>query len=80
MIRYALLVIVGLLLSLQVQGQTIVQTYVDRCTGEVFRFNIPYQGATVVMFYNRTRAFTAADVSSGVFRSWLEETYNWWRT
>jgi hypothetical protein len=77
--RFVLLLIVGLSLTVQLQAQTIVQTYVDRCTGEVFRFNIPYQGATVVMFYNKSRAFTAADVASGAFRAWLDETYLWWR-
>jgi chloramphenicol O-acetyltransferase len=77
--RFVLLLIVGLSLTVQLQAQTIVQTYVDRCTGEVFRFNISYQGATVVMFYNRSRAFTAADVATGVFRTWLDETYLWWR-
>lgn len=79
MVRYILLLIVALSISTSAYSQIITQTYVDRCTGEVFRFNIQAQGATVVMFYNKARAFTALDVSSGVFRSWLEETYNWWR-
>lgn len=79
MLKFLLPVVVAISLSTNAYSQIITQTYVDRCTGEVFRFNIQSQGSTVVMFYNKARAFTALDVSSGVFRSWLEETYNWWR-
>jgi hypothetical protein len=43
-------------------------------------FTIPLQGSTVIVFYNRSRSFTAADVQSGTLQSWLEETYNWWST
>jgi hypothetical protein len=74
--------IIGLLLfiSTSVYGQTITQTYTDRCTGEVSTFQINSQGLTVIVFYNRSKAFTAADVTSGKFKQWLDETYNWWRS
>lgn len=79
MIRLGILVIIGILLSIELQAQVLIQTYVDRCTGEVFRFTINSQGPTTVFFYNRARSFTAADVASGAFRTWLDETYAWWR-
>jgi hypothetical protein len=30
------------------------------------------------VFYNRAQTFTAADVQSGAFQAWLQETYAWW--
>jgi hypothetical protein len=36
------------------------------------------QGTTTIVFYNKSRTFTAGDVQSGVFQAWLEETYAWW--
>jgi hypothetical protein len=77
--KFIFLFVFILTVSIPAYSQTITQTYVDRCTGEIFRFNIQSQGFTTVMFYNKARTFTALDVSSGVFKSWLEETYNWWR-
>ena len=59
-------------------SQTLVQTYVDRCTGAVNVFSVPMNGSTVVAFYNRSRVFTAADFSNGTLQAWLEETYLWW--
>jgi hypothetical protein len=35
-------------------------------------------GYTTVVFYNRMKQFTAADVQSGALRVWMEETYLWW--
>lgn len=60
------------------QSQALVQTYVDRCTGQVSVFSVPMNGSTVVAFYNRSRVFTAADFSNGTLQAWLEETYLWW--
>lgn len=69
-----------LLISISTYGQTVTQTYVDRCTGEVHTFQINSQGLTTIVFYNRSRTFTTSDISSGIFNRWLEETYNWWRS
>ena len=59
-------------------SQSLIQTFTDRCTGETKVFSIAMQGTTTVVFYNKSRTFTAADVQSGVFQAWLEETYAWW--
>ena len=59
-------------------SQALVQTYVDRCTGQVNVFSVPMNGSTVVAFYNRSRVFTAQEFSNGTLQAWLEETYLWW--
>ena len=59
-------------------SQNLIQTYVDRCTGEVKVMSVPMNGSTVVAYYNRSRVFTASDFQNGTLQSWLEETYLWW--
>jgi hypothetical protein len=61
-------------------SQSLVQTYIDRCTGEVSVFTVPMNGQTVVTFYNRSRTFTAQQFQNGTLQAWLEETYLWWST
>jgi hypothetical protein len=60
-------------------GQTVTQTYTDRCTGEVHIFQINSQGSTTIVFYNRAKSFISNDIVTGVFKNWLEETYILWR-
>jgi len=60
------------------QSQALVQTYMDRCTGQVRVFSVPMNGSTVVAFYDRSRVFTAQEFSNGSLQAWLEETYLWW--
>tara|TARA_E500000318_G_scaffold111298_1_gene129370 strand:- start:4738 stop:6393 length:1656 start_codon:yes stop_codon:yes gene_type:complete len=60
------------------QSQALVQTYVDRCTGQVNVYSVPMNGSTVVAFYNRSRVFTAQEFQNGTLQAWLEETYLWW--
>ena len=59
-------------------SQNLIQTYTDRCTGEVKVFSVPMNGSAVVAFYNRSKVFTAADFQNGNLQAWLEETYLWW--
>ena len=59
-------------------SQALVQTYTDRCTGQVSVFTVPLEGQTVVAFYNRSRIFTSQDFQNGTLQIWLEETYLWW--
>ena len=59
-------------------SQALVQTYTDRCTGQVRVFSVPMNGSTVVAFYNRSRTFTAQEFQNGTLQAWLEETYLWW--
>lgn len=67
-----------LLISSYSYSQNFVQTFVDRCTGEMKVITVPFEGSTVVVFYNKSRVFTAAEVRSGELQAWLEETYAWW--
>ena len=60
-------------------SQALVQTYTDRCTGEVKVFTVDMNGSTVVAYYNRSRVFTAAEFTNGTLQAWLEETYAWWQ-
>lgn len=59
-------------------SQALVQTYMDRCTGQVRVFSVPMNGSTVVAYYDRSRVFTAQEFSNGTLQAWLEETYLWW--
>ena len=68
-----------LLFSSSIYSQAFVQTFTDRCTGEVKTIVIPFEGSTVVAFYNRSESFTINDVRSGKLQAWLEETYLWWQ-
>lgn len=61
-------------------SQALVQTYVDRCTGQVHVFSVPMNGQTVVAFYNKSRTFTAQEFTNGTLQAWLEQTYQWWST
>lgn len=62
----------------EAQSQAIVQTYVDRCTGQVYVFTVPMNGQTVIAFYNRSQVFTSDDFTNGALQAWLEQTYQWW--
>jgi hypothetical protein len=59
-------------------AQTLTQTFVDRCTGEVKIVQVSIQGSTAVAFYNKTAVFTAQDYYNGNLRDWMEEVYAWW--
>lgn len=59
-------------------SQSLVQTYVDRCTGAVNVFTVPMNGQATIAFYNKTRTFTSQQFQNGELRAWLEETYLWW--
>ena len=59
-------------------AQSLIQTYVDRCTGQVSVFTVPMNGSTTVAFYNRSRTFTSQQFQNGELQNWLEETYLWW--
>lgn len=67
-----------LLFSLTVNAQSVIQTFTDRCTGEVKTISLESTGYTTVFFYNQSRQFTAEDARNGVLRAWMEEVYLWW--
>ena len=60
-------------------SQALVQTYTDRCTGEVKVFSVEMGGQTVVAYYNKSRVFTSTEFINGTLQAWLEETYAWWQ-
>lgn len=63
--------------ALKVNGQTISQTFVDKCTGETKVATIQYvNGNAVVSFYNQIRVFTPIEVQSGAMQTWLLSVYN----
>src|SRR6056300_1481996 len=74
-----ILVILAFLFSSSLFSQTLIQTYVDRCTGAVQVFSVPMNGSTVVTFYNKSRAFSYQEFQNGTLQAWLEETWLWWQ-
>ena len=77
--KFILSLIIVVLLPFYGYTQTLVQTFVDPCTKAVATFVIPLSGSTVIVFYNKSKVFTAADVRSGVFNSWLNQVYEDYR-
>lgn len=77
--KYIITFIIVVLLPFYGYSQTLVQTFIDPCTKVVSTFVIPISGSTVIVFYNKSRTFTAADVSSGAFNTWLNQVYEEYR-
>ena len=63
-----------LFLNSRVDAQTLTTQFIDPCTKVVTTFTIPIQGGTVVYFYGKSRTFTAADVASGEFANWINQS------
>ena len=77
--KFIISLIVVVILPIYGYSQTIIQTFTDPCTKLVTVFSIPITGSTTVVFYNKHRTFTAADVSSGVFQTWINQVYEEYR-
>ena len=77
--RWLLFIVIAAMGMFKGHSQALVQTYTDRCTGEVKVFSVDMNGSTVVAYYNRSRVFTAAEFTNGTLHAWLEETYAWWQ-
>jgi hypothetical protein len=77
--KFILSLIIVVLLPFYGYTQTLVQTFVDPCTKVVSTFVIPLTGNTVIVFYNKSKIFSAADVRSGAFNSWLNQVYEDYR-
>lgn len=61
------------------QTQNVVNTFVDRCTGETKIVTAAFvNGSATVAFYNKVRTFTWAEYTNGTLEAWLNETYVWW--
>jgi len=76
--RKGIIILLFLLFSSISYSQNLIQTYVDRCTGVVNVFSVPINGSAAVVFYNKSRVFTATEFQNGTLQAWLEETYLWW--
>lgn len=72
-----LILLFVLFTSLKAIGQSLTYTFIDPCTKEVTYFSIPVQsgGGTTIFFLGQQRYFTANDVASGVFASWVNQSY-----
>jgi hypothetical protein len=68
-----------LFLSWKAESQNLVYSFIDPCTKTVTNFNIPIQGGTTIFFLGQQRAFTANDISSGVFGAWINQAYSDYR-
>jgi hypothetical protein len=74
-------ILILLFLSLTAIGQTFTYTFIDPCTKEMTQFNLPIQSGngTLVSFLGQQKYFTADDVISGVFASWINQVYSDYR-
>lgn len=77
--RWLLFLVIAAMGMFEGHSQTLVQTYTDRCTGEVKVFSVQMGGQTVVAYYNKSRVFTSTEFTNGTLQAWLEETYAWWQ-
>ena len=70
-----------LLTNLTAIGQTFTYTFVDPCTKEMTQFNLPIQSGngSLVSFLGQQKYFTADDVISGVFATWINQVYTEYR-
>ena len=72
-----LILLFVLFTSVKAIGQSLTYTFIDPCTKDVTYFSIPIQsgGGTTIFFLGQQRYFTANDVTSGVFASWVNQSY-----
>jgi len=70
-----------LLTNLTAIGQTLTYTFVDPCTKEMTQFNLPIQSGngSLMSFLGQQKYFTADDVISGVFATWINQVYTEYR-
>jgi hypothetical protein len=72
-----LILLFVLFTSLKAIGQSLTYTFIDPCTKDITYFSIPIQsgGGTTIFFLGQQRYFTANDVASGDFASWVNQSY-----
>ena len=70
------LLLVFLIASLSVYGQTFLYSYSDPCTGQLKFITYDMSAPIIVSYYGQTRAFTAVEMQSGAFDSWLASVYS----
>jgi outer membrane biosynthesis protein TonB len=71
--KFTILVIV-LLAAQTANGQVVVQTYIDKCSGEVKTVTTTYvSGTAIVAFYDQIRTFSAQEVQQGIAQIWINQ-------
>lgn len=69
------LLILSIFISVISYGQVLTSTFVDPCSKKVTIFVIPLQGGTTLAFMGKSKFFTASDVRSGAFSTWINQVY-----
>lgn len=77
--RKILIIISIFFIGLKVDAQNLIYTFIDPCTKATTLFTVPLQGNTTIFFLGKQQTFTAADVSSGAFATWINQTYSDYR-
>ena len=76
-----ILLFIVLFSTLIVRGQSLTYSFTDPCTQEVTNFSFPLQQgqSTIIFFLGKQRTFTASDVASGAFGTWINQVYTEYR-
>ena len=69
-------ILILMLLPIFVYGQTFLYSYSDPCTGQLKFITYDMSAPIIVSYYGQTRAFTAVEMQSGAFDSWLASVYS----
>jgi hypothetical protein len=69
------LLTLSIFISVISYGQVLTSTFVDPCSKKVTIFVIPLQGGTTLTFMGKSKFFTASDVRSGAFSTWINQVY-----
>jgi hypothetical protein len=77
-LRIYLSILLIVCLSWKAEAQTLTYSFIDPCTKAVTYFSIPATGTTI-FFLGQSRQFISADVSSGVFATWINQVYTDYR-
>jgi len=81
MLKILPILLILLFTNITAIGQTFTYTFVDPCTKEMTQFNLPIQGVngSLVSFLGQQKYFTADDVISGDFATWINRVYSEYR-
>jgi len=80
-LKKIILLCIVLFSTLIVRGQSLTYSFTDPCTQEVTNFSFPLQQgqSTIIFFLGKQRTFTASDVASGAFGTWINQVYTEYR-
>lgn len=70
--KWIVLLLIILTYSLNVQSQTLVQTYIDSCDGKTYVVSFPLPTSVIsISVRNKIKTFTYAEAQSGAISSWV---------